>query len=726
MSLFPDRHVIEQLINGHYADPFSLLGLHITEQGLQIRALLPGAWQVSLVDSQNGQSLVQLNCEDDRGFFVATVPQRHEFFRYQLAVTWPGGQQLIEDPYRFGLLLQELDSWLLAEGTHLRPFERLGAHLTQLDDVEGTSFTLWAPNARRVSVVGEFNAWDGRRHPMRLRQESGLWELFLPAVGHGHRYKYEIITRDGQRQLKADPYAFAAQLRPETASVIAPLPDKVAEDSARQLANQTDQPIAIYEVHLGSWRRQGADWLSYQQLAEQLIPYVKALGFTHIELLPISEYPFDGSWGYQTLGLYAPTSRYGSPEQLKAFITTAHQAGLNVILDWVPGHFPSDGYGLAQFDGSALYEYADPREGFHQDWNTLIYNYRRLEVRNFLTGNAFYWLERFGLDGLRVDAVASMIARDYSRAEGQWLPNEQGGNENLEAISFLRNTNQIIRQERPSASVMAEDSTDSPGVTQAPEQQGLGFHFKWNLGWMHDTLNYMTRDPLYRRYHHQDMTFGLLYAHSEHFILPLSHDEVVHGKGSLISRMPGDRWQQFANLRAYYGFMWAYPGKKLLFMGGEFAQWREWDFDSSLDWYLLDDPASEHRGVQRLVADLNHCYRSYPALSQWDSKPEGFQWLVVDDNENSVFAFARQDASGQQVIAISNFTPVPRYNYRIGIEKAGIYREIINTDSVFYQGSNIGNLGLIHSQPQASHHKPHSLSLALPPLATIYLLQETP
>lgn len=726
MPVLPDRQVINQIISGHYADPFSILGMHQTAQGLQICALLPDAKEVWLVETETGRNLVQLTREDPRGFFIAKLPRRKSPFRYQLAVTWQESAQIIEDPYRFGTLLQDIDSWLLAEGTHLRPYERLGAHLMSLDGVAGVSFAVWAPNAKRVSVVGEFNFWDGRRHPMRLRRENGIWELFLPDVEIEQLYKFEIIDSNDQMRLKADPYAFKAQMRPETASIISPLPEVVPNTARRQKANDLRSPVSIYEVHLGSWRRHTDNnfWLSYGELADQLVEYVKYMGFTHVELLPINEHPFDGSWGYQPLGLYAPTRRFGTPQDFKDFVAKFHEAGINVILDWVPGHFPSDEHGLAQFDGTSLYEYADPREGYHQDWNTLIYNYGRNEVRNYLAGNAFYWMERFGIDALRIDAVASMIYRDYSRAEGQWVPNYYGGRENLEAIAFLRYTNHTIGVERPGGVTMAEESTDFPGVTLPPDAGGLGFNYKWNMGWMHDTLNYMQCDPVHRKYHHNLMTFGMLYAYTENFILPISHDEVVHGKRSMLDRMPGDAWQKFANLRAYYAFMWAHPGKKLLFMGCEFAQGREWNFDTSLDWHLLDDENGWHAGVQRLVRDLNHCYQQHAPLYELDYQPAGFEWLVVDDHENSVFAFLRRDANGGELVAISNFTPVPRYNYRVGIPQGGHYREVLNSDSGFYRGSNMGNQGGIHSHHVSSHNHAHSLLLTLPPLSTIYLLRE--
>ncbi|UJD87470.1 1,4-alpha-glucan branching protein GlgB [Rahnella aquatilis] len=726
MSVLPDQHVINQIISGHYADPFSLLGMHSVAAGLEVRALLPDADQVWVIDVEKGKQVAELRRYDDRGFFVGLIPRRKNAFRYQMEVRWGENLQVIDDPYRFGTLLQELDIWLLAEGTHLRPYEKLGAHLQTLDGVEGVSFAVWAPNAMRVSVVGEFNFWDGRRHPMRQRRENGIWELFIPAVREGQLYKFEIIDCRGQVSLRADPYAFEAQMRPDTASCVRKLPDVVPHSESRKKANALNQPVSVYEVHLGSWRRHADDnfWLSYGELAEQLVSYAKWMGFTHIELMPVNEHPFDGSWGYQPLGMYAPTRRFGTPMEFKAFVDAAHNAGLNVILDWVPGHFPSDAYGLAQFDGTALYEYADPREGYHQDWNTLIYNYGRHEVRNYLAGNGFYWIERFGIDGLRVDAVASMIYRDYSRKPGEWIPNYYGGRENLEAISFLKYTNQTIGRELGGAVTLAEESTDYPGVTMPPDANGLGFHYKWNMGWMHDSLTYMQLDPVHRKYHHNLMTFGVLYAYSENFILPLSHDEVVHGKKSLLDKMPGDVWQKFANLRAYYGFMWAHPGKKLLFMGNEFAQGREWNFDASLDWHLLDDPTSWHSGVQHLVRDLNLVYQANAPLYELDYNPRGFEWLVVDDHENSIFAFARRDEQGGEVIVISNFTPVPREHYRIGISRPGRYHEILNTDSHYYRGSNVGNGGDIYSENISHHQRDHSISVTIPPLATVYLRRE--
>ncbi|MGV6987883.1 1,4-alpha-glucan branching protein GlgB [Testudinibacter sp. P80/BLE/0925] len=728
MSVLLDTVTIEALLGGRHADPFSVLGMHETDNGIEVRVLMPDASSISIIDKESQQEIVEMERLHDDGFFAAVIPKRHDFFTYQLNVFWGNENQILEDPYRFRPILSDLDNWLLAEGTHYRPYEKLGAHFTEIEGVAGVNFILWAPNAKRVSVVGDFNFWDGRRHPMRFHPENGLWEIFIPQVALGSLYKYELLDANETLRLKADPYAFASQLRPDTASQVSALPDIVPMTEARKKANAFDAPISIYEVHLGSWRRnlENNFWLNYDEIADQLIPYVKEMGFTHIELMPINEFPFDGSWGYQPLGLYSPTSRFGNPQQLRSFIQKAHDAGINVILDWVPGHFPSDTHGLAYFDGTALYEHADPKEGYHQDWNTLIYNYGRNEVKNFLSGNGLYWLERFGVDALRVDAVASMIYRDYSRKEGEWIPNQYGGRENLEAIEFLKHTNYVIGNEIDGCIAIAEESTAFPGITNPPEMGGLGFHYKWNMGWMNDTLSYMKLDPVYRQHHHNQLTFGMLYNYTENFILPLSHDEVVHGKGSLLDKMPGDTWQKFANLRAYYGYMWGHPGKKLLFMGSEFAQGREWDYQESLDWFLLDDQngGGWHSGVQKLVKDLNHFYQQTPAMHQLDFDPQGFEWLVVDDCQNSVFAFARRDRDGNEVIVVSNFTPVPREHYRIGVSQAGVYHEVLNTDSDFYHGSNVGNGGALHSEAIAAHNKAQSISLTVPPLATIYLQRQ--
>jgi 1,4-alpha-glucan branching enzyme len=627
------------------------------------------------------------------------------------------------------LLLSDLDVWLLAEGTHLRPYEVLGAHPFVLNGVKGTRFAVWAPNASRVSVIGDFNYWDGRQNLMRLRPECGVWELFLPNIAEGALYKYEITASDGTLlPTKADPYARQSELRPSTASVVAALPSMVATSPVRQKANALDAPVSIYEVHLGSWRREsdgsnnGAGrWLNWDELGNSLVPYAKDMGFTHLELLPISEHPFDGSWGYQPVGLYSPTSRYGDAQGFVRFVARCHTEGIGLILDWVPAHFPTDSHGLGSFDGTHLYEYADPREGFHNDWSTLIYNLGRTEVSNFLIGNALYWLERYGVDGLRVDAVASMLYRDYSRKAGEWIPNKHGGRENLETIAFLKRMNEVVGTERPEAITLAEESTAFPAVSRPTYAGGLGFHYKWNMGWMNDTLAYMARDPVHRKHHHGEITFSLVYAFNENFVLPISHDEVVHGKGSLLNKMPGDTWQKFANLRAYYGFMFGHPGKKLLFMGCEFGQEREWNHDQSLDWHLLDNPM--HAGVQRLMRDLNQLYKTTPALYQQDFVPAGFEWIEHNDAERSVISFIRHGLNNSTyMVVVTNFTPVSQKGYRLGVPQAGSYRERLNTDSAHYGGSNVGTpLGIATAQPIAWHGKSHSVLLDLPPLATVML-----
>ncbi|MDG4952023.1 1,4-alpha-glucan branching protein GlgB [Actinobacillus equuli] len=720
-----DSSFIEQLSGGYCKDPFSYLGSHFENGHCVVRIYLPEADAVTIIDDQ-GRCLSETIKIDDCGVFVALLDCSDPHFYYRLRVTYPLGEIDIEDPYRFKSSLFALDNWLLSEGTHLRPYEKLGAHFEIQENIAGVRFSVWAPNAKRVSVVGDFNYWDGRVHSMRFHVESGIWDIFIPNIDAGSLYKFELLDSHGQLRLKSDPYAFASQLRPETASVVAGLPDIVEVEEKLRRANNIDQPISIYEVHLGSWRRnlENNYWLNYDEIANELIPYVKDMGFTHIELLPITEYPFDGSWGYQPIGLYSPTSRFGSPHDLRSFIRKAHAAGIAVILDWVVGHFPTDSHGLVQFDGSHLYEHQDPREGYHQDWNTLIFNYGRNEVFNYLSGNALYWTERFGIDGLRVDAVSSMIYRDYSRKDGEWIPNQYGGRENLEALDFLRRTNQMLEQEGHAAVTIAEESTSFNGITHAVSQQGVGFDYKWNMGWMNDTLRYMALDPVHRKYHHDWMTFGMIYQYSEKFILPLSHDEVVHGKGSLIGKMPGDCWQKFANLRAYYGYMWGYPGKKLLFMGNEFAQGREWNFNESLDWFLLGEEGGNwHKGMLNWVRDLNRVYQQYPALYQLDHEPSGFEWLVVDDWQQSVFAFERKAKDGSSVIVVSNFTPIVRHNYRIGVAQDGVYKEILNSDAAYYAGSNVGNYGEILCEEEPSHGKPYSLSVSLPPLATIFIVR---
>ena len=716
--LTPDQ--IDSVCQGRCGDPFAILGPHENAQGDRVvRAFLPGAASVQAVA---GAKAWPLQAGKTQGFFEGVIAPTG---LYQLRVRWHvGSETVIEDPYRFGPVLGDMDVWLLGEGSHLRPYEILGATPREMEGVAGTSFAVWAPNASRASVVGDFNFWDGRRHPMRLRRECGVWEIFLPGVAAGTRYKFELLDREGRLlPQKADPYARQAELRPATASVVAAMPPVAPHSPERQAANALDAPFSIYEVHLASWRRrpeEGNRWFTWDEFADELVPYVQDMGFTHIELLPVSEHPFDGSWGYQTLGLFAPTSRFGDAAGFRRFIDRAHAAGLGVLLDWVPAHFPTDAWGLAQFDGTHLYEYADRREGFHNDWNTLIYNFGRTEVRNFLVGNALYWLERYNVDGLRVDAVASMLYRDYSRKAGEWIPNAQGGRENLEAISFLKRTNEVIGSERPQATTLAEESTAFPAVSRPTYAGGLGFHFKWNMGWMHDTLQYMARDPIHRSHHHGELTFGLIYAFTENFVLPISHDEVVHGKGSMLAKMPGDAWQKFANLRAYYGFMWGHPGKKLLFMGCEFAQGREWDHDNSLDWHQLELPA--HAGVQRLVRDLNRLYKASPALYSQDFSDAGFEWIDHGDAQRSLLSFVRKGPAGQMMLVLCNFAPVVHEGLRLGVPRAGCWQERLNTDSSYYGGSNVGTpYSAAHTQAVHSHDRPQSIVVSVPPLATVFL-----
>jgi 1,4-alpha-glucan branching enzyme len=712
-------------------DPFSVLGPHETAPGTwEVRAILPDAQAVTVLDRDGQTVLAGMDKRLPDGFFVGSFSASGRP-DYRLRVERNGSTEIRHDPYSFGTFLTDDDLLQIGEPTSDAVYTKLGAHHLDLGGIQGFLFTVWAPNARRVSVVGDFNLWDGRCHPMRRRHEGGIWELFIPDVTRDQRYKFEVIGLHGNLlALKADPIAFAAEHPPATASILKGTPEFNWQDDAwmkaRAAQNHRKAPMSIYECHLGSWARvpeEGNRYLTYRELAVRLIPYVKNLGFTHIELLPITEFPFDGSWGYQPISLFAPTSRFGTPEDFAAFVETAHAAGIGIILDWVPAHFPNDPHGLSFFDGTHLYEHADPRLGFHQDWGTYIYNYERKEVASFLVANARFWLERYHLDGLRVDAVASMLYLDYSRKPGEWIPNRYGGNENLGAIDFLRKMNEVAYATSPGAVTIAEESTAWPGVSQPTYTGGLGFGFKWNMGWMHDTLRYISKDPVFRRHHHHDLTFGLLYAFSENFILPLSHDEVVHGKGSLIGKMPGDQWQRFANLRAYYGFMWGHPGKKLIFMGCEIAQEREWNHDGSIDWHLLDDPY--YKGVQTLIGDLNKAYQSVPALHERDCDAKGFEWIVSDDRDNSVIAWLRRgDDENSVAVVVSNFTPVPREGYRIGVPLPGFYREVINTDAALYAGSNVGNMGGVTAENTASHGRPCSLTLTIPPLATLILVLE--
>ncbi len=707
---------IRALIEGRHGDPFAILGMHPSGTGNTVRAFFPGAHAVTLLAGGESMAMSLLH---PAGLFEAPITP----VPYRLRIDWDGVEQETEDPYSFAPLLGELDVHLLREGRHEDISRCLGAHPMKIDGIAGVRFAVWAPNASRVSVVGDFNAWDGRRHPMRLRQDAGVWELFIPRLQPGTVYKFELLDAQGRLlPMRADPFAWQAEPPPATGSVVA---DTARFSKPRPLGSAGDPanlPISVYEVHAGSWARGDGDrTLGWEELGDRLIPYVRDMGFSHVEFLPVMVHPFGGSWGYQPLGQFAPNALLGPPEHFARLVERFHDAGIGVILDWVPAHFPTDAHGLAQFDGTALYEHADPREGFHQDWNTAIYNLGRVEVRNFLIGSALHWLEHYGVDALRVDAVASMLYRDYSRKHGEWVPNIHGGRENLESIAFLRELSEVIAARCPGRLLIAEESTAFPGVTRKASEGGLGFDFKWNMGWMNDTLRYMERDPVHRRWDHGLMTFGLVYAFSEKFMLPISHDEVVHGKGSLPEKMPGDAWQRFANLRAYLGFMWTHPGKKLLFMGCEFAHLREWSHDRSLDWHLLDDPA--HAGMQRLVRDLNRLYRGTPALHALDCDPAGFRWVVMDDADNSIFAWLRYGPDGTEpALVVCNFTPMVREGYRIGVPTAGPWREAFNSDAAIYGGGNTGNAGFAHATPDPSHGLGASMTVTLPPLATLVFL----
>ncbi|MBU2962237.1 1,4-alpha-glucan branching protein GlgB [Citreicella sp. C3M06] len=717
----PDFH---RLINGHHDDPFALLGPHVFDGARHVTAFDPGAEEMWAMIGEDSHRLEPV--AEAPGIFRGPVPGD---LPYYLRGSAQGRHWDYEDAYRFGPVLGELDEYLLGEGSHLRLWEALGAHVMQHEDQHGTHFAVWAPNARRVSVVGDFNGWDGRRHAMRRRGATGVWEIFIPYAGDGAFYRYEIIGADGAMQpRKADPVGFGSEHPPANASIVRDIRAYDWSDSGwlgtRAEAQQREAAISVYEVHLPSWRRK--DWgrpISYIEAATELVEYVTQMGFTHIELMPISEYPFDGSWGYQPIGMFAPTIRCGLPNEFRDLINAAHRAGLGVILDWVPGHFPSDPHGLGNFDGTPLYEHADPKEGFHKDWNTLIYNFGRAEVSNYLTSNALYWLEEYHIDGLRVDAVASMLYRDYSRDPGEWVPNKDGGRENYEAIALLQRMNIAAYGDHVGIMTVAEESTAYPGVSQPVDQGGLGFGFKWNMGWMNDTLEYMKKDPIHRSFHHHQMTFGLVYAFSENFILPISHDEVVHGKGSMLGKMPGNDWEKFANLRAYYGFMWGHPGKKLLFMGQEFAQRSEWNHDAQIDWPCLESPM--HSGVQRLVRDLNHLYRDMPALHRRDCFADGFQWICGDDAQNSVLSWVRRGAPGDpEVVVVCNFTPQEQTHYRMGMPSAGTWKEALNSDAEVYGGGNRGNYGAIEALPGESHGQPAHAEILLPPLSVIYLVRD--
>jgi 1,4-alpha-glucan branching enzyme len=730
---------ITRIVNTDHFDPFTILGAHSVEvkgkKGIAVRAFLPDAESVEVIELEGGKeatvfSMTKIAAE---GFFEVVIPNRIEIFNYKLRKhSQGGGVASFYDSYSFLPTLTEFDLYLFNAGDHHRIYEKLGAHYVEINGVGGIQFAVWAPAARSVSVIGTFNDWDRRKHAMRVLGSSGVWEIFIPGLPEGELYKFQIKTQDGRILDKCDPYGFEMELRPSTASKVNLLGNFEWHDEVwmkdRSTADPLTKPISVYEVHAGSWARVPEEenrWLTYREFAHRLVEHVKGRGFTHIELMPIMEHPLDGSWGYQVTGYFAATSRFGRPQDFMYFVDYCHSNGIGVLLDWVPAHFPKDQYALAEFDGTHLYEHSDPRKGEHQDWGTYIFNYGRHEVRNLLISNALFWLDRFHIDGLRIDAVASMLYLDYSRREGEWIPNQYGGRENLDAIQFLKQLNGIVHHYYPGTLMVAEESTAWPGVTNRLEYGGLGFDLKWNMGWMHDMLEYFSKDPIHRAYHHRNLTFALLYAFSERFLLPLSHDEVVHGKRSLLDKMPGDLWQRFANLRALYGLMYAFPGKKLLFMGGEFGQWVEWNNETSLDWHLLGYDA--HKGVQRLLDSLHELYRNEPALYEVDFEYRGFEWIDFQDSASSIIAFERKARdSRDRVVVVCNFTPVPRYDYRIGVSESGLYRELLNTDSSYFGGSNLGNRGEIVAEDIPFHHHPSSVSLTIPPLGVLYLKRSKP
>jgi 1,4-alpha-glucan branching enzyme len=715
------------LVDGLSPDPFALLGPHPDRRGSGsvVRAFQPAARSIDLRLVRSGE-LRPMALRHPAGLFEAHLEATED---YRLRITYPDDHQIeIDDPYRYGRVLTDFDVHLFSEGTHHRAFEKLGAHRITVGTTTGVHFAVWAPNADRVSLIGDFNGWDGRVHAMRLLVPAGIWEIFIPDLPDGERYKFEIRTKSGALLKKADPFGVAFEVPPQSASVVRDITGYKWQDDAwmRRRGEHgawLERPMSTYEVHLGSWARvpeEGNRFLTYIEMAHRLVPYVKEMGFTHIELLPVMEHPFSGSWGYQVLGFFAPTSRFGPPEDFKLFVDTCHAAGLGVILDWVPGHFPKDEHGLARFDGTALFEHADPRQGEHQDWGTLIFNYGRHEVRNFLLSNALFWLEEYHADGLRVDAVASMLYLDYSRSAGEWIPNVFGGRENLDAVSFLQELNKLTHGGHPGTITAAEESTSFTGVSRPVHLGGLGFTYKWNLGWMHDMLQYAHEDPMYRRWHHHDVTFSMLYAYTENFILPFSHDEVVHGKRSILDKLPGDVWQKYATLRTLYAYMYGHPGKKLLFMGSEFGQWREWNHDLSLDWHLLTDAA--HAAIKRFVQDLNWHYAAQPALYQRDFAPEGFRWIDPNDSDHSVVSFVRYAKDPHDcLVMIFNFTPAVQRLWRMGVPEPGRYDEILNSDSELYGGSNVGNLGGVHSEPVPANGFNQSVLLTVPPLGALYL-----
>ena len=722
------RDEVYRFVRGVHSDPFSVLGPHKVGDDVEIRVFRPDAHAVEVVLDREPDKPIAAERSDEEGFFCTSVPGAERDVPYHLRIVkLDGSAELTRDAYQYGPIMGDVDRHLFSEGQHWKIYEKFGAHLRTIGDATGVYFAVWAPNAQRVSVVGDFNDWDGRVNPMRRLLSAGVWELFFPGIKQGAHYKFEILTQTGAVLLKSDPFAFFNQHGKSTASLVYDLERYTWTDAhwmeERQKKNWPQSPINIYEVHLGSWRRkEGNLQLTYLELADTLLPYVLDMGYTHIEVLPVAEHPFEGSWGYQVTNYYAPTSRFGPPDDFRHFIDKCHQAGIGVIMDWVPAHFPKDAHALAEFDGTHLFEHMDPRQGEQQDWGTLIFNYGRNEVRNFLIGNALFWFDKYHIDGLRVDAVASMLYLDYSRKPGQWIPNVYGGRENLDAIHFLKRFNEVCYERFPGIITIAEESTAWPGVTRPTYLGGLGFGFKWNMGWMHDFLHYMSIDPIYRRFHHGNITFSLLYAFQENFILVLSHDEIVYGKRSLLSKMPGDEWQKFANLRMFLAWMYGHPGKKLVFMGGEFGQPNEWNHDTQLDWELLKLP--RHDGLRRLVQHLNYTYKNEPALWQLDNTYDGFEWIDFHDADNSVVSFLRKSRDGDVVVFIVNATPVVRYNYRLGVPEAGFYREVINTDGETYGGSNVGNLGGVQSEAREWMGREHSVLIHLPPLATVALKLE--
>ena len=714
------------LIEARHCDPFRILGVRKVDGCWVARVLRPDVQQVAIILDATPSKKHPLSPADENGLFESTLADFKEGGGYQLELTGHDGSSWRErDPYAFPPVLGEIDIYLFNEGTHYDIYKKLGAHVKVIDDVPGVHFAVWAPSAQRVSVVGDFNNWDGRIHPMRKLTPSGVWEIFLPGVHEGSHYKFEIRSEVGDVFLKTDPYAFFAQHGTSTGCIVFDLTRYQWSDQAwienRPKIDPYNSPMSIYEVHIGSWQRIAEDGdrsLSYLELGDRLIPYVKEMGFTHIELMPVMEHPFDGSWGYQIVNYYAPTSRFGNPDEFRNFVDRCHQEGIGVILDWVPGHFPKDAHGLARFDGTCLFEHEDPRLGEHQDWGTLIFNYGRNEVKNFLIGNALYWMDEFHIDGLRVDAVASMLYLDYSRKEGEWIPNCFGGRENLEAISFLKRCNEVAYERFPGVAMIAEESTSYPGVSHPTYNNGLGFGYKWNMGWMNDSLRYISKEPIHRRYHQSDVTFSMLYAFQEHFILVLSHDEVVHGKGSLIDKMPGDYWQKFANCRMFLSWMWAHPGKKLIFQGIEFGQFAEWKHAFSLDWHLTQSPAND--GLRRLVQHLNWLYTHEPSFYECDDSYEGFEWIDFNDADNTVWSFMRKSRTGATIVFVVNATPVVREGYRVGVNATGFYEEILNSDSSTYGGSNVGNYGGVNACENWSwQNQPHSIEINLPPLSVV-------